>query len=195
MRKTGFFRQVVESAGRLFRPSSCSIRRGLRSQRRQSASDLRGWHPPSTRQATRLATHPAAACLLLLVAGLAEASGARVAIADPALAAAVERALDGAAACRPAVGRAFSAKLHGDETWLAGDLAACKASGATSYIRRSVPGTAYACPSLADASAAERAVYVLHEELHLAGVTDSHGPDGKDPAQRMNAAIIRACWQ
>ena len=124
-----------------------------------------------------------------------EASGARVAIADPALAAAVERALAGATACRPSVGRAFGVTLRGDETWLAGDLAACKASGATSYIRRSVPGTAYACPSLTDASAAERAVYVLHEELHLAGVTDSHGRDGKDPAQGMNAAIIRACWQ
>jgi len=35
---------------------------------------------------------------------------------------------------------------------------------------------------------------VLHEELHLAGVTDSHGPDGTDPTQAMNASIIRACW-
>jgi len=117
----------------------------------------------------------------------------RVLIPDPRLSAAVEQALSAAAAHRPAVAQAFGVTLRGDETWLAGDLAACKASGATSYIRRSVPGTAYACPSLADASAAERAVYVLHEELHLAGVTDSHGPDGKDPAQGMNAAIIRAC--
>jgi len=47
-----------------------------------------------------------------------------VAIADPDLATAVERAIETASACRPAVSRAFGVKVRGDETWLAGDLAA-----------------------------------------------------------------------
>lgn len=122
------------------------------------------------------------------------AAGGRVVIADPALAASVEQAVAGATAYRPAVGREFGVDLRGDVTWLAGDVTACRKSGATSYVRRSVPGTAYACPTLADVSRAERMIYVLHEELHLAGVAEGHGADGKDEHQVVNAAIIRACW-
>ena len=143
------------------------------------ASDrLRTYHPVvSCEQLARLCHLVVVTAVCFVASWPIEASGARVAIADPALAASIERALFDAASCRAVVGRAFGVRLAGDETWLAGDRVACKASGATSYIRRSVPGTAYACPPLASASAAERTVY------------------GKDPAQGMNAAIIRACWQ
>ncbi|HLA79664.1 MAG TPA: hypothetical protein VJU18_18970 [Vicinamibacteria bacterium] len=123
------------------------------------------------------------------------AEASRVAIPGEALADAVEQALADASACRSAVGRAVGVRLAGDEKWLPGDLAICQASGATSYVRRSVKATAYACPLMADVSRAERMVYVLHEELHLAGVTDHHGHDGKDSEQHLNARIIAACFR